>query len=1421
MSQEYTEDKEVKLTKLSSGRRLLEAMLILCSLFAIWLMAALLSFNPSDPSWSQTAWHEPIHNLGGAPGAWLADTLFFIFGVMAYTIPVIIIGGCWFAWRHQENDEYIDYFAVSLRLIGALALILTSCGLAAINADDIWYFASGGVIGSLLSTTLQPLLHSSGGTIALLCIWAAGLTLFTGWSWVSIAEKLGGGILSVLTFASNRTRRDDTWVDEGEYEDDDEEYDDEEAATPQESRRTRILRSALARRKRLAEKFTNPMGRKTDAALFSGKRMDDGEEAVQYSASGAPVAADDVLFSGASAARPAENDVLFSGASAARPGDFDPYDPLLNGQSIAEPVGAAAAATSAPQAWAESPAGHQGAAPVYQPEAGYPPQPYQPEPAPYQQPAYAPHAGQPAPQTYQPEPVQYQQPVYDPYAGQPAPQGYQPEPAPYQQPVYDPYAGQPAPQGYQPEPAPYQQPVYDPHTGQPAPQAYQPEPVQYQQPVYDPHAVQPAPQGYQPEPAPYQQPVYDPHVAQPAPQGYQPEPAPYQQPVYDPHVAQPAPQGYQPEPAPYQQPAYDPHAGQPAPQAYQPEPAPVPAAQPEPEVVQEEVKRPPLYYFEEVEEKRARERELLASWYQPIPEPESPIATKPLTPPASPSKPPVESTVVSAVAAGVHQATAASGGAAAAKTATAASAATAPLFSPASSGPRVQVKEGIGPKLPRPNRVRVPTRRELASYGIKLPSQREAEQRARQAERDPHYDDELLSDEEADAMEQDELARQFAATQQQRYGHRWEDDNATDDDDADAAAEAELARQFAATQQQRYASEQPPGANPFSPADYEFSPMKTLVNEGPSEPLFTPTPEVQPQQPAQHYQQPAAAPQQGYQPAQHQPVHPQPVPPQPYQTAPQPVQQQQPVAPQGHQPAAPAPQESLIHPLLMRNGDSRPLQKPTTPLPSLDLLTPPPSEVEPVDTFALEQMARLVEARLADFRIKADVVNYSPGPVITRFELNLAPGVKAARISNLSRDLARSLSTVAVRVVEVIPGKPYVGLELPNKKRQTVYLREVLDNSKFRDNPSPLTVVLGKDIAGDPVVADLAKMPHLLVAGTTGSGKSVGVNAMILSMLYKAQPEDVRFIMIDPKMLELSVYEGIPHLLTEVVTDMKDAANALRWSVNEMERRYKLMSALGVRNLAGYNEKIAEAARMGRPIPDPYWKPGDSMDAVHPVLEKLPYIVVLVDEFADLMMTVGKKVEELIARLAQKARAAGIHLVLATQRPSVDVITGLIKANIPTRIAFTVSSKIDSRTILDQGGAESLLGMGDMLYSGPNSTTPVRVHGAFVRDQEVHAVVQDWKARGRPQYVDGITSDSESEGGGGGFDGGEELDPLFDQAVSFVTEKRKASISGVQRQFRIGYNRAARIIEQMEAQGIVSEQGHNGNREVLAPPPFE
>ncbi|WMY73072.1 DNA translocase FtsK 4TM domain-containing protein [Buttiauxella selenatireducens] len=1251
MSQEYTEEKEVTLRKLSSGRRALEALLLLVAIFAVYLMAALLSFNPSDPSWSQTAWHEPIHNLGGMPGAWLADTLFFIFGVMAYTIPVIIIGACWFTFRNRDSEEFVDYFAVSLRLIGVLAMVLTACGLAAINADDIWYFASGGVIGSLLSTAMMPLLNSSGGTIALLCVWAAGLTLFTGWSWVSIAEKIGGATLSVLTFASNRTRRDNTWQDD-DYDYEDEKHDEEHApeAEKSESRRARILRGALARKQRISEKFANPNARKTDSALFSGKRMDDDE--------------DDVLFSN-NKATPPEDDVLFSGHKATLP-ESEEYDPLLHGQSIVAPVAATAAT-----AMANNP---DYAAPVM-PMATVPPV-TAPAPEVEHTPAIA---WEPAPTTVTPDPV-----------------------------------------------------------------------------------IAPAPESFH---APREAEQYIP------------------QQVTN-HWSEPVVEQAPPAPAYY-------------------EPAPVEPT-PQPEAV-EEVKpavRPPIYHFEEVEERRAREREQLAAWYQPVNEPkpdpygydQSPAFTQTT---ASTSAPRIETpsmpqgvfdttSVVPAPGASIPQ------DVKDAAKVVAATSAFSPVFSIASDAPRPQTKEGIGPQLPRPNRVRVPTRRELASYGIKLPSQRMAEEEARR-QNGADIEDEYADD--AEDVQQHELARQFAAQQQQRYGEEYEDDVSQQDEDE--AEQAELARQFAAQQQQRYtasgsqSNQQQPNNVPFSLDDFDFSPMKTLVNDGPGEPLFTPSPVEEPA-----------------------PIKPE----QSWQTA-----QPQRTPPQSSTPVtAPQMQESLIHPFLMRNGDDRPLQRPTTPLPSLDLLTSPPAEVEPVDTFALEQMARLVEARLADYRIKADVVDYSPGPVITRFELDLAPGVKAARISNLSRDLARSLSTVAVRVVEVIPGKPYVGLELPNKKRQTVYLREVLDCAKFRDSASPLTVVLGKDIGGEPVIADLAKMPHLLVAGTTGSGKSVGVNAMILSMLYKATPEEVRFIMIDPKMLELSVYEGIPHLLTEVVTDMKDAANALRWSVNEMERRYKLMSALGVRNLAGYNERVLEAERMGRPIPDPFWKPGDSMEVSHPMLEKLPYIVVLVDEFADLMMTVGKKVEELIARLAQKARAAGIHLVLATQRPSVDVITGLIKANIPTRVAFTVSSKIDSRTILDQGGAESLLGMGDMLYSGPNSTLPVRVHGAFVRDQEVHAVVQDWKARGRPQYITGITSDNESEGGaGGGLDGDEELDPLFDQAVAFVVEKRKASISGVQRQFRIGYNRAARIVEQMEAQGIVSPQGHNGNREVLAPPPFE
>lgn len=1183
MSQEYTEDKDVSLQSMSSGRRLLEAMLILVALFAIYLMVSLVSFNPSDPSWSQTAWHEPIHNIGGSVGAWLADTLLFIFGVMAYAIPPVILGLCWIAFRQRDSQDYFDYFAVGLRLIGVLALVVTTCGMAALNADDIWYFASGGVIGSLVSNAIAPWFSPAGGTLMLLCVWAAGITLYTGWSWLTIAERIGGVVMGVLTFASNRSRHDEPWQEE------DDERDAREYA---------------------------------DVPELHAANQDD--------------------------------DVLLSAPRAAAEPAASQQDPLL--AKAAAATSAAVAATAEAAEVTLAPAATVTPAPETAPAA-----------------AAAVSASAPAASA----------------------------------------------------------------TSIPASPSAQPAPAYAQ--------------------------------------------------------SAPAPQSVANSPA---------------------QSASAPADS------------PPLYHFEMPDDAPATpsfsayddDEPKMGNWRD-----------------------------TSAIPA-------ASAAAAAASAATAAQATTrtAPVFDLApETNLNPQVKQGIGPALPRPNPVKLPTRRELASYGIKLPSQRMAEEKAKTEETEPVSAGSVSSAPDAEeALQQAELRQAFQSEQQQRYGTSWQQD---EEDEQDAQQQDALARQFAEQQQQRYEPEvkKEPVFNIDTASAFDFSPMKDLVDDCPSEPLFTiaatPEPEApavshepwqqvsevsRPQAPA-HVPAPAS-----FAPAE--PAYSAPAAPsEPDYAAPAAISAPAygaPAAPQAPAYAAPAlgtpaaapvqPVEeakpslhdSLIHPFLMRH--EQPLEKPSTPLPSLDLLTAPPEEEEPVDMFSLEQTARLVESRLGDYRVKAEVVGISPGPVITRFELDLAPGVKAARISNLSRDLARSLSTVAVRVVEVIPGKPYVGLELPNKHRQTVYLREVLDCPKFRDNPSPLAVVLGKDIAGQPVVADLAKMPHLLVAGTTGSGKSVGVNAMIISMLYKATPEEVRFIMIDPKMLELSVYEGIPHLLTEVVTDMKDAANALRWSVGEMERRYKLMSALGVRNLAGYNEKVEQAEAMGRPIPDPFWKPGDSMDMTPPVLEKLPYIVVMVDEFADLIMAVGKKVEELIARLAQKARAAGIHLVLATQRPSVDVITGLIKANIPTRIAFTVSSKIDSRTILDQGGAESLLGMGDMLYMPPNSSLPIRVHGAFVRDQEVHAVVQDWKARGRPQYIDSITAGEESENAGG-IDSDEELDPLFDQAVGFVVDKRRASISGVQRQFRIGYNRAARIIEQMEAQGIVSAPGHNGNREVLSPPPHD
>ena len=1093
---------------------------------------------------------------------------------MAYALPPVILGLCWITFRQRHSQDYIDYFAVALRLIGVLALVITSCGLAALNADDIWYFASGGVIGSLLSNAMAPYFSGPGGTLTLLCIWAAGLTLYTGWSWLTIAEKIGGVVMGILTFASNRSRADERW-----HEDDDEEYDDDEGHTPG-SRAPLIQRSVQAD--------------ETDDVLLAKPQ---------------PIYAEE------------EGD--------------EQHDPLL-----AKPAVAATATAAVSEA---APAQTAASASAQVPTDVVPA-----------------HAGA-------------------------APQGSASAPVPAD--VVPAHAGT-APQGSA--------------------------------------SVEPA-----------------------------------QPPLYRFEV-------------------------------------PAAAETPAPSV--------PVQAVEEDEGPQMGNWRDASSSSSPFD-----FSTQHASHPAS----------VAAAATG------AAIGAVAQSATSSSSAPFMPGFT-ATSGDDLnpQVKQGIGPELPRPKPVKLPTRRELASYGIKLPSQRMAEEKAREQEQSvptaPQID-RNPPDDEQDEAEQAQLREAFFTQQQQRYGEEFAAE------DEEALQQAALARQFADRQQQRYHADPKPAPafNLDTAGAFDFSPMDDLVDDGPTEPLFTlsAAPEVE---------EPAAPHAQQAQWQQPESASPQPA---AWQQPPQAPAVQQPAAP-SWQPAAPAaaqsvpsgvvqqpkPQEpdmdSLIHPFLMRH--EQPTYKPTTPLPTLDLLSSPPAETEPVDQFALEQTARLIEARLADYRVKAEVVGFSPGPVITRFELDLAPGVKAARISNLSRDLARSLSAVAVRVVEVIPGRPYVGLELPNVKRQTVYLREVLDCPAFRDNPSPLSIVLGKDISGDPVVADLGKMPHLLVAGTTGSGKSVGVNAMILSILYKATPKEVRFIMIDPKMLELSVYEGIPHLLTDVVTDMKDAANALRWCVVEMERRYKLMSALGVRNIAGYNEKVDMAEAMGRPIPDPFWKPTDSMEMTPPVLEKEPYIVVMVDEFADLIMTVGKKVEELIARLAQKARAAGIHLVLATQRPSVDVITGLIKANIPTRIAFTVSSKIDSRTILDQGGAESLLGMGDMLYLAPNSSIPVRVHGAFVRDQEVHAVVADWKARERPQYKEGILSGGEDgEAGSGSMEGDEELDQLFDQAVQFVVDKRRASISGVQRQFRIGYNRAARIIEQMEAQGIVSSPGHNGNREVLAPPPHE
>ncbi|ELA9342420.1 DNA translocase FtsK 4TM domain-containing protein [Vibrio parahaemolyticus] len=1008
---------EPQSSRLNGFQRLKECCFIVGVLSSVLLAVALFTFSPADPSWSQTAWGGEIDNAGGLFGAWLADTLFFTFGSLAYPIPFLLAAAAWVICRKRGEDEPIDFMLWGTRLLGLTVLIMTSCGLADINFDDIWYFSSGGVVGDVLSSLALPTLNVLGTTLVLLFLWGAGFTLFTGISWLKIVEWLGDRSLAVLAAIANKFRGSE-----------------QETLEPQ------------------LDEFVEDK--------VSTKHVEDDQQ---------------------------DDETL----------------PHLTAYEVEEPK--------------EKAAVHE--YPIYMPQAKSETSAVKPTPEPQPQRVAAVNA---TPTYIEPEPQlkAVSTDNVDPMVERTKQLNVTIEELEAAAQQADDWASEEqTSQSYADTNAVYQEQV----------QAKHEEVVEHDTPQLESSYAE-----------------YAQFAAQQEQQRHV-EPTPHEEPVIDTRALDDITDHAEPS----------------------------------------EHIEPTISDFDVVDEEEA--------YVAPQPQSRSP-EPQPIVQPQSVSQIQPEQTPEPSVA-----------------------------FEPA------------------PQEVEV---------------------------------------EEVQDGDQDVAAFQSMVS----------------------SAQAKVA----ATQ------------NPF----------------------------------------------------------------------------------------------------LMKQEQNLPV--PEEPLPTLELLYHPEKRENFIDREALEQVARLVESKLADYKIKADVVGIYPGPVITRFELDLAPGVKVSRISGLSMDLARALSAMAVRVVEVIPGKPYVGLELPNMSRQTVYLSDVISSPQFEQAKSPTTVVLGQDIAGEAVIADIAKMPHVLVAGTTGSGKSVGVNVMILSMLYKASPEDLRFIMIDPKMLELSIYEGIPHLLAEVVTDMKDASNALRWCVGEMERRYKLMSALGVRNVKGFNEKLKMAAEAGHPIHDPFWQEGDSMDTEPPLLEKLPYIVVVVDEFADLMMVVGKKVEELIARLAQKARAAGIHLILATQRPSVDVITGLIKANIPTRVAFTVSTKTDSRTILDQGGAESLLGMGDMLYLPPGSSHTIRVHGAFASDDDVHAVVNNWKARGKPNYIDEIISGDqgpESLLPGEQMESDEEMDPLFDQVVEHVVQSRRGSVSGVQRRFKIGYNRAARIVEQLEAQGIVSAPGHNGNREVLAPAP--
>ena len=1034
--------------RLNGSQRLKECSLIMGVLFSILLAVALLTFSPADPSWSQTAWGGDIQNAGGYLGAWLADTLFFVFGSLAYPLPILVTVAAWVLFRKRNEDEQIDFMLWGTRLLGLTVLILTSCGLADINFDDIWYFSSGGVVGDVLTSLALPTLNVLGSTLVLLFLWGAGLTLLTGISWLSIVEWLGECAIKFFTSAVNKARGQDQELLEPELKE----------STDRDS---------------LTERHQKPTFRDVPALednLIEGKAIEGYKEAEQDQLDPA------MSFS-------ATNNSSDTGVNA-----LDHSATSKRHYNIHMPV--------------EAPA--------------------KPEVSTYE-----------APQV-QPE-IQPEQPISV------APVYHAPE--------------EPFEEGIE-------------------------------------RSKQLNATIEQLENAA----MYEDDLAE--------------QDQTDAHESQAAYQQYM---------------------------------QNEPEVIPTDIG------LESTESAVDSTSEV-----DRTPEVESEFDTEDVQP---------ESLYAS---------------------------------------PMCELEEASENDF------------SVQSSPFDVAEEQSYEQST---------EFESVSTEEDNAEQSESLVNQ------QNNSEFEQSNEQTQEPTVDLPWE------------------QVTEEEPLHP-DQDVAAFQSLVSE------------------------------------------------------------------------AQANMAATQNPFLVQQDVNLP--KPAEPLPTLELLFHPEKRETFIDRDALEAIARLVESKLADYKIKADVVDIFPGPVITRFELDLAPGVKVSRISGLSMDLARSLSALAVRVVEVIPGKPYVGLELPNMSRQTVFFSDVVGSPQFQEAKSPTTVVLGQDIAGEAVIADLSKMPHVLVAGTTGSGKSVGVNVMILSMLYKASPEEVRFIMIDPKMLELSIYEGIPHLLSEVVTDMKDASNALRWCVGEMERRYKLMSALGVRNIKGYNDKLKMAAEAGHPIHDPLWKPGDSMDPEAPLLEKLPYIVVVVDEFADLIMVVGKKVEELIARLAQKARAAGVHLILATQRPSVDVITGLIKANIPTRVAFTVSTKTDSRTILDQGGAESLLGMGDMLYLPPGSSHTTRVHGAFASDDDVHAVVNNWKARGKPNYIEEITNGDQTPETllpGEKMEGDEEVDPLFDQVVEHVVHSRRGSVSGVQRRFKIGYNRAARIVEQLEAQGIVSAPGHNGNREVLAPAP--